>query len=84
MKSKFIADGQLFSSGLYTPPLGNPEKSQVNRAALNSSYVVINQNYKTDMVVNGAREPIESAKAVTHSQYNSMVIAARNAKALLV
>lgn len=44
----------------------------------------IYQEFKTDMTINGAKEPIESANAVKRQQENSMAVMARNAKAILV
>lgn len=44
----------------------------------------IHQEFKTDMTINGAKEPIESANAVKRQQENSMAVMARNAKGFIV
>ncbi|WP_394651002.1 glucosaminidase domain-containing protein [uncultured Acinetobacter sp.] len=73
-----------FAQNAYVPT-GNPNKDQVNKLSTNSSssQVTINQNYQTDMIINGARDPVESAKAVKRQQENSMVIMARGAQGAL-
>lgn len=73
-----------FAQNAYVPT-GNPNKDQVNKVSTNgsSSQVTINQNYQTDMIINGARDPVESAKAVKRQQENSMVIMARGAQGAL-
>lgn len=58
---------------------GNPHKSQVNSSNMSASNVTIHQTFKTDMTINGAREPIESANAVKRQQENSLTFMARNA-----
>lgn len=66
------------------PPLGNPNKSQVNSSANSSqSNVTIHQSFKTDMTINGAKSPQESANAVKRQQENSLVIARRNAQSVI-
>lgn len=61
-------------------PNGNPHKSQVsNSSNMTASNVTIHQNFKTDMTINGAREPIESANAVKRQQENQLAFMARNA-----
>ena len=61
-------------------PSGNPHKSQVsNSSNMSASNVTIHQSFKTDMTINGAREPIESANAVKRQQENSLTFMARNA-----
>ena len=64
-----------------TPPTGNPNKEQVNQTNSNtkSSQVTIHQEYKTEMTINGARDPQASAQAVKRSQENANVFMARNA-----
>ncbi|MCU4483563.1 hypothetical protein [Acinetobacter ursingii] len=64
-----------------TPPTGNPNREQVNQTNSNtkSSQVTIHQEYKTEMTINGAREPQASAQAVKRSQENANVLMARNA-----
>lgn len=64
-------------------PSGNPHKSQVNNSNMTSSNVTIHQSYKTDMVINGASSPVETANVVKRQQENSMVMAARGAKSLI-
>jgi len=68
----------------YAPPQSNPHKSQVNSSNMSASNVTIHQSYKTDMVINGAGSPVETANAVQRQQDNSMVIMARGTKGLLV
>lgn len=62
----------------------NPHKSQVHSSNFKSQNVVINQNYKTDMVINGAGKPMEVASVVQRHQENSMALMAHNAKGVLV
>ncbi|MEN8381370.1 cell wall hydrolase [Acinetobacter radioresistens] len=64
-----------------SPPTGNPNKEQVNQTNSNtkSSQVTIHQEYKTEMTINGARDPQASAQAVKRSQENANIIMARNA-----
>lgn len=67
------------------PSINNPHKSQVNSSSnMSASNVTIHQSYKTDMVINGAGSPMETANAVQRQQDNSMVIMARGTKGLLV
>ncbi|MCH7380389.1 cell wall hydrolase [Acinetobacter higginsii] len=69
----------------FGPPSGNPHKSQTNNSsALTASNVVINQTYQTDMTINGASSPIDSANAVKRQQENSLVFMARGAKGAFV
>lgn len=81
--SEFFAPNTVIKNN--APPHGNPEKSQLN--SVNShpdlSTVTIHQEFKTDMTINGAREPVESANAIKRQQENSLVIMARNAKGLI-
>jgi len=61
-------------------PSGNPHKSQVsNSSNMSASNVTIHQSFKTDMTINGAREPIESANAVKRQQENQLAFMARGA-----
>lgn len=61
-------------------PNGNPHKSQVsNSSNMTASNVTIHQSFKTDMTINGARDPIESANAVKRQQENHLAFMARNA-----
>lgn len=73
------------SFGTYGPPTGNPHKSMINNSdSLTASNVVVNQNYQTDMTINGASSPVDSANAVKRQQENSMVFMARGARGVLV
>lgn len=67
----------------YAPPSGNPHKSQVNSSNVSASNVTIHQSYKTDMTINGASSPVETANAVKRQQESEMVIMARSAKSLI-
>ncbi|MCG5950874.1 hypothetical protein MER83_20630, partial [Acinetobacter baumannii] len=68
----------------FGPPLGNPEKAQINSSSdMSAKSVVIHQTYKTDMVLNGVRDPIESANAVKKQQENTMILMAHNTKSLI-
>lgn len=61
-------------------PNGNPHKSQVsNSSNMTASNLTIHQSFTTDMTINGAREPIESANAVKRQQENQLAFMARNA-----
>lgn len=60
-------------------PGGNPHKGQVSSSNMSSSNVTIHQSFKTDMTINGARDPVESANAVKRQQENSLAFMARNA-----
>ena len=61
-------------------PKSNPHKSQVsNSSNMTASNVTIHQSFTTDMTINGAREPIESANAVKRQQENQLAFMARNA-----
>ncbi|MDO7481541.1 cell wall hydrolase [Acinetobacter baumannii] len=69
----------------FAPPSGNPHKSQINNSnAMTASSVVINQTYQTDMTINGASSPIDSANAVKRQQENALTFMARGAKGVLV
>ncbi|MEB3790431.1 phage tail tape measure protein [Acinetobacter sp. IK40] len=73
------------SLGTYGPPSGNPHKSMVNNSdSLTASNVVVNQTYQTDMTINGASNPIDSANAVKRQQENSMVFMARGARGVFI
>lgn len=65
-------------------PNGNPHKSQVsNSSNMTASNVTIHQSFKTDMTINGARDPIESANAVKRHNENSLAFMARGAQSVL-
>lgn len=69
----------------FSPPSGNPHKSQINNSnAMTASSVVINQTYQTDMTINGASNPLESANAVKRQQENALTFMARGAKGVLL
>ncbi|EFF82107.1 cell wall hydrolase [Acinetobacter haemolyticus] len=69
----------------YAPPAGNPHKSQINNSsAMNASNVVIHQTYQTDMTINGATSPLDSANAVKRQQENALVFMARGAKGAFI
>lgn len=74
-----------FDVNTSSPPSGNPHKSQINNSnAMTASSVVVHQTYQTDMTINGASSPIDSANAVKRQQENSMVFLARGARGVLV
>lgn len=83
--AKFAQNAKVPTINNVTPSVGNPDKSQVNNvnSKASNSNVTIHQEFKTDMTINGARDPVESANAVKRQQENSMVIMARNAKGLV-
>ncbi|MEQ1123456.1 phage tail tape measure protein [Acinetobacter seifertii] len=69
----------------YGPPTGNPHKSMINNSsALNASNFTVHQTFQTDVTVNGASSPIESANAIKRQQENSMVFMARGAKGAFI
>ncbi|MGB9040370.1 MAG: cell wall hydrolase [Acinetobacter calcoaceticus] len=69
----------------FSPPLGNPHKSQVNNSsAVSASNFVVHQTFQTDVTVNGASNPIDSANAVKRQQENALVFMARGAKGAFV
>lgn len=73
------------SYGTYGPPNGNPHKSQVNNSSsLSANNVVVHQTFQTDVTVNGASNPIDSANAIKRQQENSLVFMARGAKGAFV
>ena len=69
----------------YGPPTGNPHKSMINNSsALNASNFTVHQTFQTDVTVNGASSPIESANAIKRQQENSLVFMARGAKGAFI
>ncbi|QHI29029.1 phage tail tape measure protein [Acinetobacter haemolyticus] len=83
--AKFAQNAELPNIISFAPPTGNPHKSQINSAdAMAASNIVINQNYQTDMTINGASSPVESANAIKRQQDNAMTIMARGAKGIFV
>ncbi len=89
-KTNYINDRKNLFSGItfqnIGAPVRNPEKSHINsiNSKMSASNVTIHQEFKTDMTINGAKEPIESANAVKRQQENSMAVMARNAKGFIV
>lgn len=73
-----------FAQNAEIPP-GNPHKGQVNSSNMTAlKNVTIHQSFSTDMTINGARDPIESANAVKRHQENSLALMARNAAGPLI
>lgn len=69
----------------YGPPSGNPHKSMVNNSsALTASNFTVHQTFQTDVTVNGASSPIDSANAIKRQQENSLVFMARGAKGAFI
>jgi len=67
-----------------SPTKINPYKEQANRMAMNASNVTIHQSFKTDMTINGAMQPVESARAVQRQHETGLAIMMRNAQGILV
>ncbi|MDI3451657.1 cell wall hydrolase [Acinetobacter sp. V89_4] len=65
------------------PNSSNPYKDQLNSANSNSKNITIYQTHKTDMVINEANNPKETASLVKRNNENTMVQMARNAKGLI-
>jgi len=65
------------------PNSSNPYKDQINSANNNTKSVTIYQSHKTDMVINEADNPKETANLVNRHNENTMVQMARNAKGLI-
>ncbi|BFM85365.1 hypothetical protein JUNP543_3768 [Acinetobacter baumannii] len=65
------------------PNSSNPYKDQLNSANSNSKSITIYQTHKTDMVINEANNPKETASLVKRNNENTMVQMARNAKGLI-
>ncbi|MFP1135730.1 phage tail tape measure protein [Acinetobacter baumannii] len=69
----------------YGPPTGNPYKSMINNSsALTASNFTVHQTFQTDVTVNGASSPIDSANAIKKQQENSLVFMARGAKGAFI
>lgn len=68
----------------FSPPTGNPNKSQINTSSMSASNVTIYQEYKTDMTINGASSPQASADAVKRVHDNGQTFMARSVKGVLV
>ncbi|MEQ1191157.1 MULTISPECIES: cell wall hydrolase [Acinetobacter] len=81
----FAQSAELPNIISFAPPSGNPHKSQINNSnGMTANNVVINQSYQTDMTINGASSPVDSANAVRRQQENAMTFMARGAKGVLV
>lgn len=69
----------------YGPPTGNPHKSMINNSSsLSASNFTVHQTFQTDVTVNGALSPIDSANAIKRQQENSLVFMARGAKGAFI
>ena len=63
----------------------NPYKSQVNNTqSLRTQSVVVHQNYKAEMVINGADRPMEVATVVQRQQENAAALMAHRAQGAFV
>ncbi|MGV0885982.1 phage tail tape measure protein [Acinetobacter venetianus] len=77
--------GSSWNLQSYAPPSGNPHKSQINNSnALTANSVVVHQTYQTEMTINGASSPMDSANAVKRQQENALVFMARGAKGAFI
>lgn len=77
--------GSSWNLQSYAPPSGNPHKSQINNSnALTANSIVVHQTYQTDMTINGASNPMDSANAVKRQQENALVFMARGAKGAFI
>lgn len=66
-------------------PNGNPHKGQqLSASQPSASNVTINQNYQTDMTINGAKDAQASANAVKRQQDSGNTMLARNAQSVMV
>ncbi|PPB85682.1 cell wall hydrolase [Acinetobacter soli] len=82
--TKITNTGSSLNLSSVAPPSGNPYKSQINNASnMSASNVTIHQTYQTDMTINGARDPVESAKAVKRQQENFYIVMARGAQGVI-
>ncbi|WP_151837537.1 cell wall hydrolase [Acinetobacter ursingii] len=82
--TKITNTGSSLNLSSFAPPSGNPHKSQINNASnMSASNITIHQTYQTDMTINGARDPVESAKAVKRQQENSYIVMARGAQGVI-
>ncbi|HDV0646952.1 TPA: hypothetical protein RHI20_003040 [Acinetobacter baumannii] len=61
----------------------NPHKEQVNNSNASSANITIYQSHKTDMTINGADNPKETAQVVQRHNENTMIQMARNVKPLI-
>ncbi|MBK0410340.1 hypothetical protein QFB56_06210 [Acinetobacter pittii] len=63
--------------------VSNPHKEQVNNSNASSANITIYQSHKTDMTINGADNPKETAQVVQRHNENTMIQMARNVKPLI-
>ncbi len=63
--------------------VSNPHKEQVNNSNASSANITIYQSHKTDMTINGADNPKETAQVVQRHTENTMIQMARNVKPLI-
>ncbi|HCA5147087.1 TPA: hypothetical protein MW178_002302 [Acinetobacter baumannii] len=63
--------------------VGNPHKEQVNKSNASSANITIYQSHKTDMTINGADNPKETAQVIQRHNENTMIQMARNVKPLI-
>ncbi|MEI1746022.1 hypothetical protein V8P95_16405 [Acinetobacter baumannii] len=61
----------------------NPHKDQVNAVNSKTSNVTIYQTHKTEMTINGADNPNETAQVIQRHNENTMIQMARNVKPLI-
>ncbi|OTL22004.1 cell wall hydrolase [Acinetobacter pittii] len=73
----------LSIKNIAVPNSSNPYKDQLNSANSSSKNITIYQTHKTDMVINEANNPKETASLVKRNNENTMVQMARNAKGLI-
>lgn len=63
--------------------VSNPHKEQLNNSNASSANITIYQSHKTDMTINGADNPKETAQVVKRHNENTMIQMARNLKPLI-
>lgn len=63
--------------------VGNPHKEQVNKSNASSANITIYQSHNTEMTINGADNPKETAQVVQRHNENTMIQMARNVKPLI-
>ncbi|MFA0805571.1 hypothetical protein J0354_017190, partial [Acinetobacter baumannii] len=61
----------------------NPHKDQVNAVNSKTSHVTIYQPHKTEMTINGADNPNETAQVIQRHNENTMIQMARSVKPLI-
>ncbi|TDM62404.1 hypothetical protein C5B72_13465 [Acinetobacter sp. KU 011TH] len=72
-----------FSNTKNLANVSNPHKEQVNNSNASSANITIYQSHKTDMTINGADNPKETAQVVQRHNENTMIQMARNVKPLI-